>query len=166
VAPQLIVADEPVSALDVSIQAQILNLLMDLKEADGFSCLFITHDLSVVRFISNRIGVMYLGYMVETGPKDAIFGSPKHPYTQALLAAAPKVGVPLPSAETQLQGEVPSAFDPPAGCCFHTRCPLAFSRCGKERPVLRPVGGGQSVACHLHDASAVPEAAAQEGPVP
>ncbi len=157
VSPELIIADEPVSALDVSIQAQILNLLMDLKDQDGFSCLFITHDLSVVRFISDRIGVMYLGYMVETGPKDAIFENPRHPYTQALLAAAPKVGVPLPAAETQLKGEVPSAFDLPSGCCFRTRCPLAHERCARERPVLKPLGGGQSVACHLHDAAAVAE---------
>jgi peptide/nickel transport system ATP-binding protein/oligopeptide transport system ATP-binding protein len=155
VSPELIIADEPVSALDVSIQAQILNLLMDLKDADGFSCLFITHDLSVVRFISDRIGVMYLGFMVETGPKDAIFENPRHPYTQALLAAAPKVGTPLPPAESQLKGEVPSAFDLPPGCCFRTRCPLAFDRCAHERPTLKPIGGGQSVACHLHDASVV-----------
>jgi oligopeptide/dipeptide ABC transporter ATP-binding protein len=166
VSPELIVADEPVSALDVSIQAQILNLLKDLKDADGFSCLFITHDLSVVRFISDRIGVMYLGYLVETGPKEAIFENPKHPYTQALLLAAPKVGVPLPPAETQLKGEVPSAFDLPTGCCFHTRCPLAFERCARERPELRPLGGGQSVACHLHDASGAPAQAAQEEPTP
>jgi oligopeptide/dipeptide ABC transporter ATP-binding protein len=159
VSPELIVADEPVSALDVSIQAQILNLLMDLKDADGFSCLFITHDLSVVRFISDRIGVMYLGFMVETGPKDAIFGNPRHPYTQALLAAAPKVGVPLPDAETQLKGEVPSAFDLPTGCCFRTRCPSAFDRCARERPTLRHLGAGQFAACHLHDAAVVADPA-------
>jgi oligopeptide/dipeptide ABC transporter ATP-binding protein len=164
VSPELIVADEPVSALDVSIQAQILNLLIDLKDADGFSCLFITHDLSVVRFISDRIGVMYLGYLVETGPKEAIFENPKHPYTQALLLAAPKVGVPLPPAETQLKGEVPSAFQLPTGCCFHTRCPLAFDRCARERPTLKPLGGGQSVACHLHEGSAV--AAPEENTLP
>jgi peptide/nickel transport system ATP-binding protein/oligopeptide transport system ATP-binding protein len=150
--PELIVADEPVSALDVSIQAQILNLLMDLKEDLGFSCLFITHDLSVVRFISDRIGVMYLGFMVETGPRDAIFEDPKHPYTQALLKAAPKLGQPLPPASEQLTGEVPSAFDLPSGCCFRTRCPLAFARCVVERPELRQLTSGQSVACHLYDA--------------
>ncbi|MFN3671466.1 MAG: ABC transporter ATP-binding protein, partial [Bosea sp. (in: a-proteobacteria)] len=154
VQPQLIVADEPVSALDVSIQAQILNLMMDLKEEFGFSYLFITHDLSVVRYISDRIGVMYLGFMVETGPKDAIFENPLHPYTRALLTAAPRIGVALPPAEDQLKGEVPSAFSLPSGCCFRTRCPLAFARCSQERPVLREIGGGQSVACHLHDAAA------------
>lgn len=155
VRPELIIADEPVSALDVSIQAQILNLMMDLKDDFGFSYLFITHDLSVVRFISDRIGVMYLGFMVETGPKDAIFENPKHPYTRALLAAAPRIGHRLPPAEEQLKGEVPSAFVLPSGCCFRTRCPLAFDRCAKERPTLRPLGGGQSVACHLHDAEAL-----------
>jgi peptide/nickel transport system ATP-binding protein/oligopeptide transport system ATP-binding protein len=152
VQPELIVADEPVSALDVSIQAQILNLMMDLKDEFGFSYLFITHDLSVVRYISDRIGVMYLGFMVETGPKDAIFDNPLHPYTRALLAAAPKVGVKLPEADEQLKGEVPSAFDLPSGCCFRTRCPLAFARCAIERPTLKHAGGGQHVACHLHEA--------------
>jgi peptide/nickel transport system ATP-binding protein/oligopeptide transport system ATP-binding protein len=162
VSPALIIADEPVSALDVSIQAQILNLLMDLKDADGFSCLFITHDLSVVRFISDRIGVMYLGALVETGPKEAIFRHPRHPYTQALLAAAPKIGAPLPSAESQLKGEVPSTFALPDGCAFRSRCPLAHERCARERPTLRPIGGGQSVACHLHDGAALSETAAAD----
>ncbi|MCO4052690.1 MAG: ATP-binding cassette domain-containing protein [Bosea sp.] len=160
VRPELVVADEPVSALDVSIQAQILNLMMDLKDEFGFSYLFITHDLSVVRYISDRIGVMYLGFMVETGPKQAIFENPRHPYTRALLAAAPKVGQPLPAAEDHLKGEVPSAFDLPSGCCFRTRCPLAFDRCARERPVLRALGDGQHVACHLHDAAASDTAAA------
>jgi len=160
VQPELIVADEPVSALDVSIQAQILNLMMDLKDEFGFSYLFITHDLSVVRYISDRIGVMYLGFMVETGPKEAIFENPKHPYTRALLAAAPRVGAPLPSAEEQLKGEVPSAFSLPSGCCFRTRCPLAFDRCARERPSLRPLGDGQEVACHLHDGATTSAAAA------
>jgi oligopeptide/dipeptide ABC transporter ATP-binding protein len=160
VQPDLIVADEPVSALDVSIQAQILNLMMDLKDEFGFSYLFITHDLSVVRYISDRIGVMYLGFMVETGPKEAIFENPKHPYTRALLAAAPRVGVPLPAADEQLKGEVPSAFDLPTGCCFRTRCPLAFARCAVERPALRRMDAGHEVACHLHDAATTPAIAA------
>jgi len=154
VGPQLIIADEPVSALDVSIQAQILNLMMDLKDELGFSYLFITHDLSVVRHISDRIGVMYLGFMVETGPRDAIFEDPKHPYTRALLAAAPVLGEPLAPAADEIKGEVPSAFNLPSGCCFRTRCPLAFDRCAVERPVLRSQAAGQAVACHLHDASA------------
>jgi oligopeptide/dipeptide ABC transporter ATP-binding protein len=151
VEPELIIADEPVSALDVSIQAQILNLMMDLKDEMGFSYLFITHDLSVVRHISDRIGVMYLGFMVETGPKDAIFAAPKHPYTQALLAAAPVVGEEMPPAVDQIKGEVPSAIDLPSGCCFRTRCPFAFDRCAAERPVLAVQGGGHAVACHLHE---------------
>ena len=155
VEPKLIIADEPVSALDVSIQAQILNLMMDLKEEFRFSYLFITHDLSVVRHISDRIGVMYLGFMVETGPTEAIFESPKHPYTRALLAAAPVLGEPLAAAADEIKGEVPSALDLPSGCCFRTRCPLAFDRCARERPVLRSQPGGQSVACHLNDATAL-----------
>jgi peptide/nickel transport system ATP-binding protein/oligopeptide transport system ATP-binding protein len=158
--PELIIADEPVSALDVSIQAQILNLMMDLKHDFGFSYLFITHDLSVVRFISDRIGVMYLGFMVESGPRDAIFENPRHPYTQALLKAAPRVGYPLPPASEQLIGEVPSAFRLPEGCAFRTRCPLAHGRCSAERPVLRHVGSGQLVACHLHESSEAPLPAA------
>ncbi len=154
VQPDMIIADEPVSALDVSIQAQILNLLMDLKDEFGFSYLFITHDLSVVRHISDRIGVMYLGYMVETGPTDTIFKNPKHPYTRALLAAAPRLGTKLGESTEQLGGEVPSAINLPSGCPFRMRCPLAFSRCGEERPALRYLGGGQHVACHLHEADA------------
>ena len=159
VQPNIIIADEPVSALDVSIQAQILNLMMDLKEELGFSYLFITHDLTVVRHISDRIGVMYLGFLVETGTTEAIFEDPKHPYTRALLAAAPALGVPLPPAAEEIQGEVPSAIDLPSGCCFRTRCPLAFQRCAKERPMLLQQGGGHGVACHLHEASASANAA-------
>jgi oligopeptide/dipeptide ABC transporter ATP-binding protein len=149
VEPMLVVADEPVSALDVSIQAQILNLMMDLRDELGLAYLFITHDLSVVRHISDRIGVMYLGFMMETGPTRRIFDRPLHPYTQALMAAAPKLGEPLPSADQGLKGEVPSAFAPPAGCPFRTRCPQAFARCAAERPVLKNMGDGHAVACHL-----------------
>jgi oligopeptide/dipeptide ABC transporter ATP-binding protein len=159
VSPDLIIADEPVSALDVSIQAQILNLMMDLKEEMGFSMLFITHDLSVVRHISDRIGVMYLGFLVETGPTEAIFESPKHPYTRALLASAPTLGGSLPPASDEIRGEVPSAIDLPSGCPFRTRCPAAFDRCGRERPALLGQGGGHAVACHLHEAGAVADAA-------
>jgi oligopeptide/dipeptide ABC transporter ATP-binding protein len=155
VQPDMIIADEPVSALDVSIQAQILNLLMDLKDEFAFSYLFITHDLSVVRHISDRIGVMYLGYMVETGPTDVIFENPKHPYTRALLAAAPRLGTKLSPATEQLSGEVPSAIDLPSGCAFRMRCPQAFNRCTVERPLLRDHGNGQIVACHLHDSDSV-----------
>jgi oligopeptide/dipeptide ABC transporter ATP-binding protein len=160
VQPDLIIADEPVSALDVSIQAQILNLLMDLKDEFGFSYLFITHDLSVVRHISDRIGVMYLGFMVETGPTETIFSAPKHPYTKALLAAAPRLGTKLGHntdlASEQLGGEVPSAIDLPKGCPFRQRCPVAMARCGEERPVLQPLGDGHSVACHLVEPAMAP----------
>lgn len=167
VQPDLIIADEPVSALDVSIQAQILNLLMDLKDEFGFSYLFITHDLSVVRHISDRIGVMYLGFMAETGPTDTIFDNPLHPYTRALLAAAPTLGTELAPASHQIGGEVPSALNLPKGCPFRLRCPLAFARCAVERPVLCDQRGGQSVACHLHDATALyqADAAHQEGQI-
>ncbi|MGL4637279.1 MAG: ABC transporter ATP-binding protein [Beijerinckiaceae bacterium] len=151
VMPDMIIADEPVSALDVSIQAQILNLLMDLKDEFGFSYLFITHDLSVVRHISDRIGVMYLGYMVETGPTETIFANPKHPYTRALLAAAPKLGTKLITTPEQVKGEVPSAINLPGGCPFRLRCPQAFARCSAERPVLRDLGDGQIAACHLYE---------------
>lgn len=150
VGPQLVIADEPVSALDVSIQAQILNLMMDLRDEFGLSYLFITHDLSVVRHISDRIGVMYLGFMVETAPRDRLFEEPLHPYTRALLSAAPAID-PDPDAEEEIEltGEVPNAFDLPSGCCFRTRCPFAFERCSRERPVLKEAAPGHQVACHL-----------------
>ncbi|XWN31337.1 MAG: ATP-binding cassette domain-containing protein [Devosia sp.] len=148
VAPQLVIADEPVSALDVSIQAQILNLMMDLKDELGLSYLFITHNLSVVRHISDKIGVMYLGFMVETAPRDDLFANPRHPYTRALLAAAPSLDAD-DHEETELKGEVPSAYHLPSGCPFRTRCPHAVARCAEERPALRDVGGGHTVACHL-----------------
>ena len=149
--PGLIVADEPVSALDVSIQAQILNLMMDLRDEFGLSYLFISHDLSVVHHIADRIGVMYLGFMVETAPRDTLFAMPRHPYTRALLSAAPSIQPNRKSDEIELTGEVPSALSLPSGCCFRTRCPFAWDRCAKERPALQDVGGGQSVACHLLD---------------
>ncbi len=142
------IADEPVSALDVSIQAQILNLMMDLRDEFGLSYLFITHNLSVVRHISDRIGVMYLGFMVEMGPRDALFETPRHPYTRALLAAAPSLDT-EEGEDVGLSGEVPSAYDLPSGCCFRTRCPFAVARCTAERPALRDLGGGHTVACHL-----------------
>ena len=148
VSPSLLIADEPVSALDVSIQAQILNLMMDLRDELGLAYLFITHNLSVVRHISDRIGVMYLGFLVETGPRDALFEAPRHPYTRALLAAAPSLDAPEAEAP-EIAGEVPSAYDLPSGCCFRTRCPHAEARCAAERPVLQEGGGAHSVACHL-----------------
>ena len=149
--PSLLVCDEPVSALDVSIQAQVVNLMMELQERLGLTYLFIAHDLSVVRHISDRIGVMYLGRIVEIAARDALFREPKHPYTQALLAA-----VPLPNPELEatrphdlIAGEVPSVRNPPSGCSFHPRCPQAMARCRDEAPALAEASDG-AVACHLH----------------
>lgn len=151
VTPGLIVADEPVSALDVSIQAQILNLMKDLRDEFGLAYLFISHDLSVVHHIADTVGVMYLGFMVESAPRDILFTRPRHPYTRALLSAAPSIKPRRDSEEIVLSGEVPSALNLPSGCCFRTRCPFAWKRCAAERPALRDVGDGQSVACHLID---------------
>jgi oligopeptide/dipeptide ABC transporter ATP-binding protein len=147
--PAFIVADEPVSALDVSVQAQIVNLLQDLQEAQGLSYLFISHDLRVVRHIASRVAVMYLGRIVEEGPKDRIFTTPHHPYSQALLSAAPEPGAGKRNRRIILQGDVPSPFAVPSGCSFRTRCPLAQPVCAAERPPLREVAPGQRTACHF-----------------
>jgi oligopeptide/dipeptide ABC transporter ATP-binding protein len=149
--PRLIICDEPVSALDVSVRAQVINLLDDLKAEFGVSYLFISHDLSVVEHIADRVAVMYLGTIVEAGGRDQIWRNPRHPYTQALLAAAPIANPKAARARrrTVLQGELPSPLNPPAGCAFHSRCPIAQERCRTERPKLRPVGGGVTAACHF-----------------
>nr|MBO2496172.1 dipeptide/oligopeptide/nickel ABC transporter ATP-binding protein [Bacillota bacterium] len=152
--PKLIVADEPVSALDVSIQSQILNLMEDLQDQFGLTYIFIAHDLSVVKHISDRVGVMYLGRMVEVAPKRELYDHPAHPYTQALLSAVP---VPNPRHKRErivLSGNVPSPANPPAGCAFHPRCPKAFDRCRAERPEMIHLGGEHYVACHLFDEGA------------
>jgi oligopeptide/dipeptide ABC transporter ATP-binding protein len=147
--PSLIVADEPVSALDVSVQAQVLNLMMDLQDDLKLAYLFISHDLGVVEHIGHRVAVMYLGRIVELAGKEELFARPLHPYTRALLAAAP---IPNPRAKKEriiLEGDMPSPAAPPAGCHFHTRCPFAFKRCHTEEPVLRDAGHGRQFSCHL-----------------
>ena len=153
--PSLIVCDEPVSALDVSIQAQVINVFVELQQRLGLAYLFIAHDLAVVRHVSDRIAVMYLGRIVEIAKRDTLYRSPQHPYTQALLAAVP-VADPVVEASRRraiVSGEVPSATNPPPGCRFHTRCPQVFARCRTDVPQLRDLGDGQAVACHLHEAS-------------
>ena len=152
--PELIVCDEAVSALDVSVKAQIVNLMQDLQQEFGLALLFISHDLAIVEHMTHRVAVMYLGKIVEMATRQQIFTAPRHPYTRALLSAVP---VPEPGAIRNpiiLKGDVPSPIDPPNGCRFHTRCPYVFDRCRTEEPELRSTAAGQRVACHLE---ALPE---------
>ena len=157
--PKLVICDEPVSALDVSIQAQIINLFKDLQETERLSYIFISHDLSVVEHISDEVGVMYLGNMVEYGSKREMFDNPLHPYTKALFSA-----IPIPDPETKikrivLQGDIPSPANPPKGCKFHTRCNECMSACKLLEPEFRDAGGGHMVACHKYDEEVMGNAA-------
>jgi peptide/nickel transport system ATP-binding protein len=149
--PEVLVCDEAVAALDVSIQAQILNLFMDLRESLRLTYLFISHDLGVVEHLSDRIIIMYLGRIVETAPTEALFAGPNHPYTQALLAEVPDIAL-RRKRYVAIKGEIPSPLDPPPGCHFHPRCPQAMARCREERPALKEVAAGRWSACHLNDA--------------
>jgi peptide/nickel transport system ATP-binding protein len=153
VRPEFLVCDESVAALDVSIQAQVLNLFIELREALNLTYLFISHDLGVVRHISDRVVIMYLGRVVESGPTDAIFGAPSHPYTQALLAEAGSIE-PVKRTFVPIKGEIPSPLDPPPGCHFHPRCPHAMARCRDAAPALAEIAPGRRSACFLNDGTA------------
>ena len=158
VEPEVVIADEPLSALDVSIQAQVLNLMIRLQEERGLTYLFVTHDLDVARHISQRTAVLYLGRVVEQAPTEAIFAEPLHPYTQALVRAAPRLTAHRKAIKPALTGDIPNAIERPSGCHFHPRCPMAMPVCREREPALIQLPGGRSVTCHLHD----PEVMAQD----
>ena len=149
--PEFIVADEPVSAVDVSIQAQVLSLMLDLKARLGLTMLFISHDLSVVQYLSNRVAVMYLGKLVEVAPSKAIYAKPLHPYTLGLLLSAPQPDPKMRTHNVAVEGDPPSPMKPPPGCRFHTRCFLATEMCKRIEPKFQDVGGGHYVACHYYE---------------
>ena len=151
VEPEVLVADELVSALDVSVQAQVVNLLLELQDRLKLTVVFVAHDLRLVRHISHRVAVMYLGKVVEIAPTEALFTAPRHPYTRALLQAAPEIDPTRRTRVVAAKGELPSPINPPAGCLFSTRCSLAYDRCRSERPALTARGPGQMAACHLTD---------------
>ncbi|MFP7571982.1 ABC transporter ATP-binding protein [Marivita sp. S2033] len=157
--PDLLVLDEAVASLDVSIQAQVLNLFLDLRQSLGLTALFISHDLSVVRHVCDRVAIMYLGRVVELASAERLYADPKHPYTQALFASVPSLGTGRRDFHP-IEGEIPSPIDPPPGCAFHPRCPFAGPRCRVEIPRLTDAGSGRTVACHLNDGGVGKEAAA------
>ena len=151
--PELVICDEPISALDVSIQAQVINLLKDYQEEKGISYLFIAHDLSMVRYVSDEVGVMYLGQLVELAEADEIYRHPLHPYTKGLLGSIPVANPKLArkKVKSSIEGDIPSPINPPLGCRFHTRCPYAKPECSRVMPEMKDMGGGHKIACHLYD---------------
>jgi oligopeptide/dipeptide ABC transporter ATP-binding protein len=154
VQPEVVIADEPLSALDVSIQAQVLNLMIRLQEERGLTYLFVTHDLDIARLISQRTAVLYLGRVIEQGPTEAVFAEPLHPYTQALVRAAPRLTTRRKTTKPALTGDIPNAIDRPSGCHFHPRCPMAMPVCTEREPAVVQLDGGRSVSCHLYGADA------------